>query len=257
MQVGIALALLAALMTNLASLLKHRGCQLTEPVRRRPYRVVLLDEIEKAHSDVFNMLLQILEEGRLTDSFGRHVDFRNTIIILTSNIGSSIIKNQASLGFTKASDTAAKSYETMKDQLGRELEKHFRPEFLNRIDEVVVFRQLNRDDMKKIIDIELAGVRVRLSEKDVDLVLDDPAKERIIDEGSDFEYGARPLKRAIEKLIEDPLSERVLRGEVPPHSRVKVTTADGKLAFAIDLPAGAGAGTEPPAGSGTGETTTT
>jgi ATP-dependent Clp protease ATP-binding subunit ClpC len=237
----------------------EEGGQLSEKVRRRPYSVVLFDEIEKAHSDVFNMLLQILEEGRLTDSFGRHVDFRNTIIILTSNIGSAIIKNQASLGFSRAADTAEKSYETMKDQLGRELEKHFRPEFLNRIDEVVVFRQLNRDDLKKIVDIELAGVRERLSEKDVDLVLDDSAKERIIDEGSDFDFGARPLKRAIEKLVEDPLSERVLRGEVPQHTRVNVVTKDGKLDFSVEAipqPAATEAAAPAAPGAGTGETTT-
>jgi ATP-dependent Clp protease ATP-binding subunit ClpC len=234
----------------------EEGGQLSEKVRRRPYSVVLFDEIEKAHSDVFNMLLQILEEGRLTDSFGRHVDFRNTIIILTSNIGSSIIKNQTSLGFSRAADTAEKSYETMKDQLGRELEKHFRPEFLNRIDEVVVFRQLNRDDLKKIVDIELAGVRDRLSEKDVDLVLDESAKERIIDEGSDFDFGARPLKRAIEKLVEDPLSERVLRGEVPQHSRVNIVTKDGKLDFAVEMvpqPAAAEPAAPAAPGAGTGE----
>ncbi len=233
----------------------EEGGQLSEKVRRRPYSVVLFDEIEKAHSDVFNMLLQILEEGRLTDSFGRHVDFRNTIIILTSNIGSSIIKNQASLGFGKVVDTAQKTYETMKDQLGRELERHFRPEFLNRIDEIVVFRALNRDDLKKIIDIELSGVRNRLSEKDVDLVLDDASKERIIDEGSDFEYGARPLKRAIEKLVEDPLSERVLKGDVPPHSRVTVTVVDGKLEFvSTPIPQPPAAATAAPgAGSGAGE----
>jgi len=232
----------------------EEGGQLSEKVRRRPYSVVLFDEIEKAHSDVFNMLLQILEEGRLTDSFGRHVDFRNTIIILTSNIGSSIIKNQASLGFSKAIDTVKKTYDNMKDQLGRELEKHFRPEFLNRIDEVVVFRALNRDDLKHIIDIELAGVRNRLSEKDVDLVLDDASKERIIDEGSDFDYGARPLKRAIEKLVEDPLSERVLRGEVPAHSRVTVTVVDGKLEFvSAPVPQPPSAPTAAP-GAGTGET---
>ena len=231
----------------------EEGGQLSEKVRRRPYSVVLFDEIEKAHSDVFNMLLQILEEGRLTDSFGRHVDFRNTIIILTSNIGSSLIKNQAALGFSKANDTAEKTYETMKTQLGRELEKHFRPEFLNRIDEVVVFRTLTREDMKQIIDIELGGVRDRLSEKDVDLQLDEAAKERIIEEGSDFDYGARPLKRAIEKLVEDPLSERVLKGEVPPHTRVKVTVVDGKLDFVTEaIPQPVAAAPAAPA-AGTGE----
>ncbi len=213
----------------------EEGGQLSEKVRRRPYSVVLFDEIEKAHSDVFNMLLQILEEGRLTDSFGRHVDFRNTVIILTSNIGTSIIKNQAALGFTKTSDALDRTYETMKDQLQRELERHFRPEFLNRIDEVVVFRQLVRADLKNIIDIELAGVKQRLAEKNVLLILDEPAKELIIDEGTDLEFGARPLKRAIEKLIEDPLSERVLRGEVPPHARVLITVKDKKLDFDTEI----------------------
>jgi ATP-dependent Clp protease ATP-binding subunit ClpC len=212
----------------------EEGGQLSEKVRRRPYSVVLFDEIEKAHHDVFNMLLQILEEGRLTDSFGRHVDFRNTIIILTSNIGSSIIKNQATLGFTKTSDAETGNYEKMKAQLDRELERHFRPEFLNRIDEVVVFRQLNRDDLKQIIDIELAGVLKRLTERGVELTVDDAAKEKIIDVGCDLEYGARPLKRAIEKLVEDPLSEKVLRGEVPERSRVDVLAKDGELDFLVE-----------------------
>ncbi|MCE9634692.1 MAG: ATP-dependent Clp protease ATP-binding subunit [Planctomycetes bacterium] len=207
------------------------GGQLSEKVRRRPYSVVLFDEIEKAHSDVFNMLLQILEEGRLTDSFGRHVDFRNTVIILTSNIGSSIIKNQAALGFSKNIDSIDQGYQKMKDQLGRELERNFRPEFLNRIDEVVVFRQLTELDLKQIIDIELAGVRARLVEKNVDLQITDAAKQRIISDGSELDYGARPLKRAIEKLIEDPLSEKMLRGDVMPNSRVDVDTIGGELTF--------------------------
>ncbi len=211
----------------------EEGGQLSEKVRRRPYSVVLFDEIEKAHSDVFNMLLQILEEGRLTDSFGRHVDFRNTIIILTSNIGSSIIKNQATLGFTRTSDAESAGYDKMKAQLDRELERHFRPEFLNRIDEVVVFRQLNRDDLKTIIDIELAGVLRRLEERNVRLEVDDAAKEVIITRGADLEYGARPLKRAIEKLVEDPLSERVLRGTVPPNSLVRVVSGTAGLDFSV------------------------
>ncbi len=212
----------------------EEGGQLSEKVRRRPYSVVLFDEIEKAHHDVFNMLLQILEEGRLTDSFGRHVDFRNTIIILTSNIGSAIIKNQATLGFTKTTNSEQGSYDKMKSQLDRELERHFRPEFLNRIDEVVVFRQLNRQDLKTIIDIELAGVLKRLSERGVALTVSDAAKERIIDAGSDLDYGARPLKRAIEKLVEDPLSERVLRGQIPERSRVAMISGDDGLDFIID-----------------------
>ncbi len=212
----------------------EEGGQLSEKVRRRPYSVVLFDEIEKAHHDVFNMLLQILEEGRLTDSFGRHVDFRNTIIILTSNIGSSIIKNQATLGFTSTSGNEELSnYDKMKAQLDRELERHFRPEFLNRIDEVVVFRQLQRVDLRAIVDIELAGVFKRLESRNITLELNEKAKEVIIDEGSNLDYGARPLKRAIEKLVEDQLSEKVLRGEIPVGSSVAVTVIDGKLDFAV------------------------
>jgi ATP-dependent Clp protease ATP-binding subunit ClpC len=212
----------------------EEGGQLSEKVRRRPYSVVLFDEIEKAHHDVFNMLLQILEEGRLTDSFGRHVDFRNTIIILTSNIGSNIIKNQATLGFTKTTDRDASSYDKMKDQLDRELERHFRPEFLNRIDEVVVFRQLNRADLKEIIDIELQDVRDRLSERRLTLNVGDAAKELIIDRGTDLDFGARPLKRSIEKLLEDPLSEEVLRGNIPNGASIHVTAAERNLNFRIE-----------------------
>ncbi len=224
----------------------EEGGQLSEKVRRRPYSVVLFDEIEKAHHDVFNMLLQILEEGRLTDSFGRHVDFRNTIIILTSNIGSSIIKNQATLGFTKTSDAAeVGNYEKMKVLLDRELGRHFRPEFLNRIDEVVVFRQLNRADLKQIIDIELTGVLKRLAERGVELTVDDAAKEKIIDRGCDLDYGARPLKRAIEKLIEDPLSEMVLRAEIPDRSRIDLVAVGDGLDFRIAK--------VPPAGDDAGE----
>ncbi len=209
----------------------EEGGQLSEKVRRRPYSVVLFDEIEKAHSDVFNMLLQILEEGRLTDSFGRHVDFRNAIIILTSNIGSSIIKNQATLGFTTTSRAESAGYDKMKDQLDHELERHFRPEFLNRIDEVVVFRQLIREDLKTIIDIELADVIERLKEREIDLQVGDEAKEVIIDQGTDLDFGARPLKRSIEKLLEDPLSEQVLRGQMPKKAKIVVGAELGKLTF--------------------------
>ena len=229
----------------------EEGGQLSEKVRRRPYSVVLFDEIEKAHSDVFNMLLQILEEGRLTDSFGRHVDFRNTVIILTSNIGSAIIKNQATLGFTKTTDTVADSgYQKMKDQLARELERHFRPEFLNRIDEVVVFRTLVPEDLKQIIDIELQGVKARLMEKNVDMVLTEAAKEYIISESLELDFGARPLKRALEKLIEDPLSERMLRGDVVPNTRVDVDSKDGALTFISSPRPEASAATAAPSGAG-------
>ncbi len=207
----------------------EEGGQLTEKVRRRPYSVVLFDEIEKAHHDVFNMLLQIMEEGRLTDSFGRHVDFRNTIVIMTSNIGSDVVKNRVSLGFSKGGGDS--TYEKMKQSLSRELERHFRPEFLNRVDDVIVFQSLTRDDLKKIIDIELTSVKSRLEERGVTLTLTDQAREHIIDAGTDLEYGARPLRRALERLIEDPLSEEILRGAFVEKPHVKVKVKDGHLFF--------------------------
>jgi len=189
----------------------EEGGQLTEKIRRRPYAVVLLDEIEKAHPDVFNMLLQVMEEGRLTDSFGRHVDFRNTILIMTTNAGAEAIKNEAAFGFQKPDDDA--SYESMKGRVNERIERVFRPEFLNRIDEVIIFRHLTKEDLKRVIDLELAKVKERLSERGLTLALTDDAKEFLIKKGSDLDYGARPLRRAIEQYVEDPLSEELLKGE--------------------------------------------
>ncbi|MFO0817580.1 MAG: ATP-dependent Clp protease ATP-binding subunit [Pirellulales bacterium] len=189
----------------------EEGGQLTEKIRRRPYAVVLLDEIEKAHPDVFNMLLQVMEEGRLTDSFGRHVDFRNTILIMTTNAGAEAIKNESQFGFAKPNDDA--SYESMKGRVGERIERVFRPEFLNRIDEVIIFRHLTKEDLKRVIDLELAKVKERLLERGLTLTLTDDAKEFLIKKGSDLDYGARPLRRAIEQYVEDPLSEELLKGE--------------------------------------------
>jgi ATP-dependent Clp protease ATP-binding subunit ClpC len=190
----------------------EEGGQLTEKIRRRPYAVVLLDEIEKAHPDVFNMLLQVMEEGRLTDSFGRNVDFRNTILIMTTNAGADAIKNESQFGFATGGDADA-SYESMKKRLKDEIGKVFRPEFINRIDDVIVFRHLTADDLKLVIDIELAKVRERLGERGLKLILTDAAKQLIIKRGSDTDFGARPLRRAIENSVEDPLSEELLKGE--------------------------------------------
>jgi ATP-dependent Clp protease ATP-binding subunit ClpC len=190
----------------------EEGGQLTEKIRRRPYAVVLLDEIEKAHPDVFNMLLQVMEEGRLTDSFGRNVDFRNTILIMTTNAGADAIKNESQFGFATGGDADA-SYDSMKKRLKDEISKVFRPEFLNRVDDIIVFRHLTTEDLKQVIDIELSKVRERLSERGLKLVLTDAAKQLIIKRGSDVDYGARPLRRAIENNIEDPLSEELLKGE--------------------------------------------
>jgi len=184
------------------------GGQLTEKIRRRPYAVVLLDEIEKAHPDLFNMLLQIMEEGHLTDSFGRKVDFKNTILIMTTNAGAMAVNNE--FGFApKDNDT---SYDRMKERLQHELEREFKPEFLGRLDEIVVFRSLTEENLKQIVVIELAKVRERLGEKGLSLVLTDEAKQFIIGKGNATEYGARPLRRAVETYIEDPLSENLLQG---------------------------------------------
>jgi len=189
----------------------EEGGQLTEKIRRRPYAVVLLDEIEKAHPDVFNMLLQVMEEGRLTDSFGRNIDFRNTILIMTTNAGAEAIKNESAFGFQKPTDDA--TYESMKQRVLEQIEKVFRPEFLNRVDDVIVFRHLTQDDLGQVVEMELRKVRERLKEKGIQLVLSDEAKNFLIKRGSNLEFGARPLRRAIENYVEDPLAEELLKGE--------------------------------------------
>ncbi|MCZ6688462.1 MAG: AAA family ATPase, partial [Planctomycetota bacterium] len=207
----------------------EEGGQLTEKIRRRPYAIVLLDEIEKAHSDVFNMLLQIMEEGVLTDSFGRRVDFRNTILIMTSNLGSSTIKNQSGLGF-KAT-TEEQNYETMKKLLMEELEKEFRPEFLNRLDDVIVFQALTRDNLLHIVDIEIRQVQDRLKDRGFTLNLTSEAKEHLIGDKYNMDYGARPLRRAIEQFIEDPLAEEILKGAFKDKNTVDVKVKDNHLFF--------------------------
>ncbi|MBA7614334.1 Negative regulator of genetic competence ClpC/MecB [subsurface metagenome] len=202
----------------------EEGGQLTERIRRRPYAVLLLDEIEKAHADVYNMLLQIMEEGRLTDSFGRHIDFKNVVLIMTSNIGADLIKNQAGFGFGKK--TPEDNYEKMKEMLHKEVEHHFRPEFLNRVDDTIVFRALTREDLQTIVDYELAKVFKRLTEHGLRLELSTAAKEFLLDKGYSTEFGARPLRRAIEHYIEDPLSEAMLRSEFKGKNLIKVDVKD-------------------------------
>jgi len=202
----------------------EEGGQLTERIRRRPYSVLLLDEIEKAHPDVYNMLLQIMEEGRLTDSFGRYIDFKNVILIMTSNIGADQIKSNSGFGFGKK--TAEANYEKMKDMLNKEVERHFRPEFLNRLDDTIVFRPLTRKDLETIVDYELNKVFKRLAEHGFKLRLADSAKEFLIDKGYNPEFGARPLRRAIEHYIEDLLSEAMLRGEFKGKNVIKVDVLD-------------------------------
>ncbi len=202
----------------------EEGGQLTERIRRRPYAVLLLDEIEKAHPDVYNILLQIMDEGRLTDSFGRGIDFKNVVVIMTSNIGAELIKNSSGFGFGKK--TAEANYEKMKDTLHKEVERHFRPEFINRVDDIIVFKPLTKDDLKTIVDYELAKVFKRLTEHGLKLEMAEGAKEFLIEKGYNPEFGARPLRRAIEHYIEDPLSEAVLRGEFKGKNLIKIDVQD-------------------------------
>jgi ATP-dependent Clp protease ATP-binding subunit ClpC len=207
----------------------EEGGQLTERIRRRPYAVVLLDEIEKAHGDVFNMLLQIMEDGRLTDSFGRRVDFRNIVLIMTSNIGAEVIKNSAGMGFRKQTEEV--TYETMKRQLMTEIERHFRPEFVNRVDDIIVFRSLTRENLESIVQIEIGHVRDRMAERGLELVVTQEAVDFLIDKGYNLEFGARPLRRAVSKFLEDPVSEEILRGRFKTGKVVVELGEDEQLRF--------------------------
>jgi ATP-dependent Clp protease ATP-binding subunit ClpC len=202
------------------------GGQLTEAVRRKPYSVLLLDEIEKAHPDVFNILLQILEDGKLTDAQGRKVDFRNTIVIMTSNIGASTISKNQTLGFSIGDDSGL-SYEEMKDRIMGELKKVFRPELLNRIDEVIVFHKLTKEEIKTIVDLLMKRLRDQMGQHAADVSLTEEAKELLVEKGYDPTMGARPLRRAIQRYIEDPLADFVLGREVTPGSTILVDKKRG------------------------------
>ncbi len=203
------------------------GGQLTEKVRRKPYSVILLDEIEKAHPDVFNILLQVLDDGRLTDSKGRTVDFRNTVVIMTSNVGANMIKKNTSLGFTTGD--SEKKYQDMKDKVMDELKRSFRPEFLNRIDEVIVFHSLEQEHIEQIVSLMTDDLRKRLKEQEIDFQLTDDAKKILAKEGFDPAYGARPLRRAIQRNIEDRLSEELLKGTIHKGDTVSIDALDGQL----------------------------
>ena len=205
--------------------------QLTEKVRRRPYSVILLDEIEKAHPEVFNILLQIFEDGRLTDSKGRLVSFKNTIIILTSNVGSGYINKMAAIGFSSSRDLAER--ENMKDKVMDSLKDQFRPEFLNRIDEIVIFNYLKTPEMKSIVDLEMGKVEKRLAAKEISIKISDRAKEFLLKEGYDANLGARPLKRVIQRLILDPLSIKIVSGEISAGSRILIDEKEGKITFEL------------------------
>jgi ATP-dependent Clp protease ATP-binding subunit ClpC len=205
------------------------GGQLTEKVRRKPYSVVLFDEIEKAHPEVFNVLLQVLEDGRLTDGKGRAVDFRNTVIIMTSNVGATQLRKQATLGFR--SGDRDKTYEVMKNQIMDELKRTFRPEFLNRIDEVIVFHPLEEEHLMEIVNLMLLELARRLADYNIRLEVDSAAKALIAKEGYDPTYGARPLRRVIQKRLEDEISEMMLRGTFTHNDTIVVGTDEDKLTF--------------------------
>ena len=207
----------------------EEGGQLTEQVRRKPYSVVLFDEIEKAHPDVWNMLLQILEEGKLTDNIGRVVNFRNTIILMTSNVGSDTIKKQSTMGFSPITDE--NSYEKMREKIMDEAKKTFRPEFLNRIDDVIVFRSLTKPDLIQILDLEINKVMERLKNKNIKLSLDEKAKDFLVEKGYDPNYGARPMRRSVERFLEDPLAEEILKGNLHENDPIQVTFEKDKLVF--------------------------
>jgi len=197
----------------------EEGGQLTEKIRRRPYSVVLLDEIEKAHPEIFNILLQIMEDGKLTDSYGRHVDFRNVILIMTSNVGAKLIKDSGSIGFGRRSDEA--NYVDLKRKLTQKMEEEFRPEFIARLDDVIVFHHLTKDDISKIVHLEISQVSKRLREKEISLNITEDALNFLMEKGTNLDMGARPLRRAVEKYIEDPLSEEILRGQIPLKTKIE------------------------------------
>jgi ATP-dependent Clp protease ATP-binding subunit ClpC len=207
----------------------EEGGQLTEKVRRKPYSVVLLDEIEKAHPDVFNLLLQVFEEGRLTDSLGRRIDFRNTIILMTSNVGADLVRKQGSLGFVSPKEDV--TYDQMKTKLLEEVRKTFKPEFLNRVDDIIVFKSLTKEHLQQIVHLEIKEVMNRLKEKNIQVELTPQALELLIEKGFDPVFGARPLKRTIQRLLEDPLAEEIISGGYKDGTKIRVDRKEEVLAF--------------------------
>jgi ATP-dependent Clp protease ATP-binding subunit ClpC len=216
----------------------EEGGQLSEAVRRRPYSVVLFDEIEKAHPDVMHLLLQILEDGKITDSLGRKIDFRNTIIIMTSNVGAEILRRQTTMGFGATKPLGEHEFEAMRDRLLEEAKKVFKPEFINRLDDIIVFHQLTKADLMQIVELEVAKVLRRVKAKEVHIELEQSAKEFLIEKGYDPQYGARPMRRAVERYLEDPFAEELLRGNVKGGDVVHVGVNNGKLVFTAAAPAG-------------------
>ncbi|PIV12919.1 type VI secretion system ATPase TssH, partial [Candidatus Jorgensenbacteria bacterium CG03_land_8_20_14_0_80_38_39] len=210
----------------------EEGGQLTEKIRRRPYSVVLLDEIEKAHPEVFNILLQIFEDGRLTDAKGRVVSFKNSILIMTSNVGSEIIAREAALGFVAGSEETSQR-EALKEKVMTALKENFRPEFLNRIDEIIIFNYLGKTEIKRIVELELTKVQNRLRSKEIELKVEEGAKEFLAEKGFDLNLGARPLKRVIQREVLDPLSLKIVSGELKQKERVIVDVDNGKIVLKL------------------------
>jgi ATP-dependent Clp protease ATP-binding subunit ClpC len=219
----------------------EEGGQLTEAVRRRPYSVILLDEIEKAHPEVFNMLLQIMEDGNLADAKGRRVDFRNTIILMTSNVGADILHRQATLGFRRGGDEGANEndYQSMREKVLDELKRRFRPEFLNRLDNVIVFRSLTKEEIKEIVDIMMLNFKELLNERELGISLSEDAKIVLVEKGYDPNFGARPLRRVIQQLIVDQISEGLLSGEYASGDLIHVEGNEEQDGFVFHAEAGA------------------
>jgi len=207
------------------------GGHLSEIIRKKPYAVILFDEIEKAHPDVFNVMLQILDDGRLTDAKGRHVNFKNTVIIMTSNVGASMIANQSKLGFTTATDVKKDKYEKLKDTVMEEMKKAFRPEFLNRIDDIIVFSHLSKEEIRQIVDLMLQDLFKRLSERELAVEVNDDVKDYLAKDGYSEMYGARPLRRLIQKKIEDILAEEILTNKYSAGETIILKMEDDKIAF--------------------------
>jgi ATP-dependent Clp protease ATP-binding subunit ClpC len=212
----------------------EEGGQLSEAVRRRPYSVVLFDEVEKAHPDVMHLLLQVLEEGTITDSFGRKIDFRNTIIIMTSNVGAELIKKQSIMGFG-AIGTDKSDFNSMKEKIEEQAKKHFKPEFLNRLDDLIVFHMLEKEDLVKIVDLEISKVLKRVRDKKIEVELDQTSKELLIAEGYDPAYGARPMRRAVERFLEDPFAEHLLRGDIKEGDHVSITRRENEKSLKFSV----------------------
>ena len=210
----------------------EEGGILTKKVRQKPYSIILFDEIEKAHSDIMNMLLQILEDGRLTDNTGKTIDFKNTVIIMTSNIGAKMITDSKKLGFTNANeDTKKADYENIKKDIMQELKREFKPEFINRIDEIIVFHKLEDEDLEKIVGIMLDKLAERLKEQNILLEIDESVKKYIVKQNKDKNYGARPLRRAVQTIVEDNVTDAILAGTLKKNEKKVIREVEGKLLF--------------------------